>query len=203
MARVCDKPPESRRYESWLWLVLFVVASVPAVISTSFFVGQALEHRSIWYLVDPPSFRGMHIGFDKELLQQLEKDWADVADTFRPSWVLYRTPISLYLATLTTCLGPVCCFSARQKWWEVGWFVALGVATLALAGFHAWAHNRWTQIEHAAMWPIMLFPGSLLVPLRCYIAVVNRLMERVETGHDGDTTSAGSCPPANGAAGPQ
>lgn len=152
---------------SWGWATLLVLTVVAASFPVSLLVGQISRHRSIWFLTDIPSGKG----FERPLAKELCKEWSEVGPDFRRSWILVRTPISLYMAVLMTCLGPACCLAGHWKWHRGAWFIALGLVTLAHAAFHVWARNPWANLHHIVYWPFGLFPASLLLLIWMFLLI--------------------------------
>jgi hypothetical protein len=83
--------------ESWMWSILFAITCVIATLPVSITVYQVVQHRSVLFVYDFPL-----PGWDRGpyLSHQLEKNWTDVDVKCRPQWMMYRTPLSLYLGTL-------------------------------------------------------------------------------------------------------
>lgn len=152
--------PHGSRWAKWLWTVLLGVTFIAALLQTTILTSELSRHHSAWYL---NTIYGK--GLEDPLANEMLKDWADVPSSFRPAWILYRTPISLYLGTLMAFLGPVCCIAAKHHWHRDAWFTSLTMVTLGVAAFHLWANNPLTDSKNFMLWPLLLFPASVLIPL--------------------------------------
>lgn len=155
-------------YERWLWLLLFCITFVCAMAPTAFLASEIWHHGAVWYLKDPPTIRPEMRFADKNLVKQLDKDWSDVSEEFAPLWIYDRTPISLYLCVIASIMGPICCYFAIRKRFEVAVFGFLTFITVTSAAFHLWSGSSAIISGGPWMWLPWLFPGIVVVPLRVH-----------------------------------
>lgn len=154
----------------WVWDILLAISFVVAVFPVSVLVYQILCNRSVWYIVLPDQ------GWisDSRLEAEMHKDWPMVELSYRPQWLLYRTPISLYLASAMTCASVAACYAARRKWYRDIHFFVLYIIVVTMILFHIWAQNPLTEFRYVKFWPFLLFPASLLIPLWLIVLSVER-----------------------------
>lgn len=160
-------------FETWMWSILFAITFVVATFPVSNLAYQISQHHAVWFLQSPPSK-----GLERTLESELLKSWDTVRPQSRPQWIFYRTPISLYLATVMTCLGPICSYAARRKWHRDAFFILLGVVAVAVATFHVWTGNPLASPQHFAMWPILMFPASLLITIWLMVLLKEQITRR-------------------------
>lgn len=168
-----NKPQDTRR-DRWLWSFLFALTIFAAALPTSVLIYNVAQHGTLGFILDAPYGKGI----ERTLLKEIEKDWKNVNPEFRSLWILYRTPISMYLGTLMTCLGPVCCMAARHHWHRDAYFTSLATVTIAVAAFHLWAKNPLADSKNVTLWPFLLFPASVLIPLWIFTLVVENRQRR-------------------------
>lgn len=152
----------TRRIASWMWLIPLAVTFAWAFFLVLIWSIQIARDRSFWTLRDPPTGKSTPYWL---LEDDLSRDWRDVRPAARRDWILYRTPIQLYLTILIACLGAGCSLAVRMNWRYHRWFIALAVATLATAAFHLWAGTQNPALQDKEFWILTLFPSSLLLPI--------------------------------------
>lgn len=157
-------------WNKWPWIIMFGVTVIVALLHATILTAEVSRHNSLWYL---NVIHGK--GLEDRLADEMLKDWKDVSSNYRSAWILYRTPVSLYLGTLMTFLGPVCCMAARYQWHRDAWFVSLAMVTLVVTAFHLWANNPLTAPKNFMQWPFLLFPASVLIPLWFYTLIKERV----------------------------
>jgi hypothetical protein len=152
------------KLSSWRWLFITVLTCCWAILLTVGIVFQAAQHRSLWFLKNPPTRMGVPPGLNEK---ELNREWKDLRPDYRGVWIWYRTPATLYAWTVLAVLGVASCVAKLREGHYHGWFIALGLATVLVAGFHCWAASQTVEIRYPFFWTLYLFPSSILLPIWC------------------------------------